>query len=190
METLSSLDLTRPDYSRQSEYGPYTPCAFHERSVDSEENQKRVLKQTERHFKNQSAKPEACMLTRGGSNPKRRQSLTNPHAEQQYVALLWPALCLYFAPLHPKAQPPLVPLPRHHDAGKMIDTHELPLAHQLPRSLHPLPRTLVFLRPRGPEPRAGVLTRSGPHHLRTPAPHTASSFRHKPPCCWFTVRLD
>ena len=63
METLSSLDLTRPDYSRQSEYGPYTACAFHERSVDSEENQKRVLKQTERHFKNQSAKPEACMLT-------------------------------------------------------------------------------------------------------------------------------
>ena len=138
METLSSLDLTRPDYSRQSEYGPYTPCAFHERSVDSEENQKRVLKQTERHFKNQSAKPEACMLPRGGSNPKRRQSLTNPHAEQQYVALLWPALCLYFAPLHPKAQPPPVHLPRHHDAGKMIDTHELPLAHQLPRSLHPL----------------------------------------------------
>ena len=84
------------------------------------------------------------------------------------------------------------PSPRRRQSqGQVRSTrHEPPLPHQLSRSLHPISQTLVFLRPHDPTPRAGIPTRSGPHHLRIATPRPASSSCPEPPRCGFAVHLN
>lgn len=84
--------------------------------------------------------------------------------------------------------------PRHQSEGEArivpSTRHDPPLAHELSRSLHPLPPSLVLLRPHDPKPRTGIPTRSRSHHLRAPAPRAAFTSRFEPPRRGLAVHID